>query len=148
MKTKTSKGKVCRVCGTSDPGAFYQAGSTAIAAGACCRACWVAKSVAWRAANLERSNMQRHRAATISRLGITAEAYDSLVTPDAVCEACGASKGQIRGGAVSQLTVDHDHVTGKVRGLLCHPCNIALGQAGDDPTVLRALADYVERSHK
>jgi hypothetical protein len=40
---------------------------------------------------------------------------------------------------------DHDHVTGKVRGILCGPCNMTLGHAKDDPERLRSLADYVEK---
>jgi hypothetical protein len=40
--------------------------------------------------------------------------------------------------------VDHDHMSGTVRGLLCFRCNAALGQFGDDPLVLRRAARYVE----
>lgn len=39
--------------------------------------------------------------------------------------------------------VDHCHKTGKVRGLLCTPCNLALGHTGDDPKTLMSLASYV-----
>lgn len=42
--------------------------------------------------------------------------------------------------------IDHDHVSGNVRGMLCGDCNVALGRAKDRPDVLRTLADYVERS--
>lgn len=40
--------------------------------------------------------------------------------------------------------VDHDHETGKVRGVLCFSCNAALGQFKDRPDVIRRAAAYVE----
>ena len=40
--------------------------------------------------------------------------------------------------------IDHCHATGRVRGLLCAPCNRALGHAQDSPLRMRHLADYVE----
>lgn len=42
------------------------------------------------------------------------------------------------------LHVDHDHVTGEIRGLLCFGCNGALGQFRDDPNVIRRAVDYLE----
>lgn len=45
-----------------------------------------------------------------------------------------------------ELVIDHDHKSGKVRGLLCHPCNTALGLMSDDPQRLRAAADYIKRA--
>lgn len=41
--------------------------------------------------------------------------------------------------------VDHDHTTGQVRGMLCFPCNAALGQLGDRPEVLRRALSYLSR---
>ncbi len=43
--------------------------------------------------------------------------------------------------------VDHDHVTGKVRGILCHACNFGVGHLLDDPLLLRKAADYLESDH-
>ncbi len=42
------------------------------------------------------------------------------------------------------LYVDHDHKTGKVRGLLCGRCNIGLGGARDSVTTLHRMAAYLE----
>src|SRR3989442_746910 len=42
------------------------------------------------------------------------------------------------------LCIDHCRRTGEVRGLLCGPCNLAVGLLGDDPSRARALAAYLE----
>ena len=44
--------------------------------------------------------------------------------------------------------VDHDHLTGKVRGLTCHGCNLLLGHAKDSIEILRRAISYLKRSAK
>jgi NMD protein affecting ribosome stability and mRNA decay len=44
------------------------------------------------------------------------------------------------------LCVDHNHTTNKVRGIICNNCNFAIGNAGDSPIRLRAMADYLEKN--
>jgi hypothetical protein len=41
--------------------------------------------------------------------------------------------------------LDHDHATGVVRGMLCFPCNAAIGHLRDDPQVVRRAAAYLEK---
>ena len=69
-------------------------------------------------------NRQSQRRNNLKRLyGITVEQYEQLLTKQrGVCAVCGKRNKKIR------LHVDHDHVTGKVRGLLCTGCNLSLGR--------------------
>ena len=73
--------------------------------------------------------------------GITPEQYDELLTAQSgVCAICRNGCG-----TYPNLSVDHDHRTGVIRGLLCNVCNRFMGMAGDDPDLLRAAADYLQR---
>lgn len=55
-----------------------------------------------------------------------------------VCAICKRATGKTR-----RLSVDHDHVTGKVRGLLCRPCNNMLGHARDSYMFFYRAANYL-----
>jgi len=78
-----------------------------------------------------------------AKYGITAEEYDQmLLKQENVCAICGLEAGGGR-GAESRLAVDHNHETGKVRGLLCNNCNNGLGRFKDNPELLRKAIDYL-----
>lgn len=74
------------------------------------------------------------------RYGLNMRQYKTLLElQDNRCAIC-RQEEQKR----SHLSVDHDHATGKVRGLLCDDCNNMLGRAKDNPDVLRQAALYLE----
>lgn len=76
--------------------------------------------------------------------GITQEQYnDMLEVQEFACAICGHKDTMWK----INLCVDHDHSTGKVRGLLCDPCNTAIGHLKDDPEIISKALAYV-RYHK
>ena len=76
-----------------------------------------------------------------SKYGISAEEYDEmLLEQGGVCVICSAEPGKRR------LSVDHCHSEGHVRGLLCQNCNAGLGMFQDNPDLLLAAANYLERN--
>jgi hypothetical protein len=42
--------------------------------------------------------------------------------------------------------VDHDHLAGKIRGILCSRCNLVLGQIEDNPKIAQAMIDYIKNT--
>lgn len=119
--------------------------------GRACRSCNDAQAKMWRkenpdalkrmydASNKKQASSKRawHR---LKRYGLTKSTFeDILVRQQFRCFGCFE---EIDGS--SKTNVDHDHITGKVRGLLCNLCNIALGSMRDNPTTLRRLIAYLE----
>lgn len=87
----------------------------------------------------ERSDAQ-HRARVAATYGLALDGYDRLyLAQGGRCYICRRATGKTR-----RLAVDHDHKTGKVRGLLCKSCNTMLGHARDDPAMFYRAADYLE----
>lgn len=82
--------------------------------------------------------------------GITSEDYQRMFAAQGgVCAICKkAEHAKTPKGETKWLSVDHCHNSSVVRELLCSTCNHMLGHAFDDPAVLRAAADYIEKHQK
>jgi hypothetical protein len=91
------------------------------------------------AKNRERLN----KAKRAKKFGITIEEWDAMYEAQyGKCYLCGNGRGDYH-----ELSVDHDHETGKIRSLLCGACNMGIGQLKDDPELLERAAIYI-RSHR
>lgn len=78
--------------------------------------------------------------------GITLEQYVQMSEhQNGVCAICHKPESVKFKGKVKALSVDHNHTTGKVRQLLCHRCNTAIGQVGEDESILLSMVDYLRR---
>lgn len=78
------------------------------------------------------------------RYGLLPADFDALLAAqDGVCAICRQAETDTWRGNVKDLAVDHDHETGRVRGLLCAQCNTALGKFRDDAELLRAAMSYL-----
>ncbi len=99
----------------------------------------IASSARWRATHQDaqvNSHLKR-------KFGITLDDYNKMLKEQGgVCAVCG---GPPSGRWKHRFHVDHDHVTGKVRGLVCFHCNAMMGNAHDGPAILEAGAAYLRK---
>jgi hypothetical protein len=72
--------------------------------------------------------------------------FRSVISDEKLAELKATTHECVICGADKPLVVDHDHVSGKVRGMLCNHCNRGLGHFRDDPTLLEFAAQYLYAS--
>lgn len=77
----------------------------------------------------------------IRRYGITVAEFDAMLAAQEM--RCAICRTEVKPD--TRLHIDHCHTSGKVRGLLCSPCNLFIGMAEDDSDILRRAAEYLDR---
>lgn len=79
----------------------------------------------------------------LKKYGVTPDDFKRfLVAQGGVCAICGGLGGK------TGLCVDHDHETGKVRGLLCRFCNTGIGNLKDSSDITRRATKYLKQHGK
>ncbi len=105
-----------------------------------CRGCRVKAQREWRKKNpiKVKEAQRRHK---LKKYGITDVEYQKIIkTQNNRCEVCGNEEKER-----PKMPIDHNHATGKFRGVICSRCNRVLGAVDDEATLLRKLAEYLER---
>lgn len=133
--------KRCPKCAESKPPLEFHVGSrNHDGLSLWCKACATAKQVVRRQGPGYREYQREWWLA--HKYGITLKDYDRMLeNQEGGCAICLRNPDD-----VGLLCVDHCHESGKVRGLLCAPCNRCLGHVGDDLVVLRRAVAYLERT--
>jgi len=99
------------------------------------------------AKNGERNARSRRNAKLKHDHGITVDEYEAILeNQSGGCAICGSRSAN--NGSRTNLFVDHCHETSAVRGLLCNPCNLGLGNFMDNPELLIKAANYVDKSRR
>lgn len=108
------------------------------------RARWMSKTKDERRKKFaSRSPEQRRKYQLKKDYGITLEQYDQMFEAQGYCCANQGCRAKFA-NTLKGWHVDHDHLTGKVRGILCSNCNVALGHAQDNADRLFGLAVYIK----
>lgn len=118
-----------------------------------CKTCIKLQNKIWRSthpgykspAEIKNPDYYRKRA-LITSYGINLKQYNDLLQKqNGECAICGTKNSLSNGKtAGAHLSVDHDHVRGHIRQLLCGNCNRGLGLFAENPEFLRKAANYIE----
>lgn len=104
-----------------------------------CKECEGVRVHEWQRTSIKRKDYMLRR-----QFGITIEDYDSMrMAQDNVCAICGEAERN----KFWELAVDHCHKTGKVRGLLCSRCNMAIGAFKDSTDLLERAKNYLIKTN-
>lgn len=109
-----------------------------------CRECVRIKQAEYAASNRERIQASARRVHLKKKYGLSESAFRSMLNiQQGACLICSRKFGERN--VRDSPCVDHDHVTGRVRGLLCTYCNLTLGYCRDNPAILRKMIEYLEK---
>lgn len=134
--------KICTKCGLDKPLTDYtRSNAGKYGRRSACKACLKKQKQQWYLRNPDKVRDRKHRERY--RFSGYSETFSAQ---GGVCLICRKPETKShRSDKPNNLSVDHCHDTGTVRGLLCNGCNACIGLSGENPSLLRSQADYLEK---
>lgn len=135
------KANICRKCGIEKPiTEFWLKKGNRSGHHNECKVCFENRRRAYRKARPDIALNQSLR----DRFGITLDEYkQKLLQQKGVCAICGKPETLTFKGKLRSLSVDHNHITNQIRGLLCDSCNKVIGFAKEDISILESTVRYL-----
>jgi len=134
----------CNICGRSAPEVDFRIYNGRRQSG--CVSCLLIRSRANRAKHFEEYKATRQRSHYQREYGLESITLETLYQEQqGRCGICETPIDSVIFGVKNRYrtVVDHDHLTNKVRGLLCHLCNAGLGMFKDNPENLMRAYSYL-----
>jgi len=124
---------------------FHNSSATKDGKGYRCKLCDSNARKKWHKDHPERARQSSRNRNLKSRFGITREDYNNLLKDQNYkCAICGTDDPKTT-GTPGTWCVDHCHITGRIRGLLCARCNGALGLFSDNKELLYKAIRYLNQ---
>jgi hypothetical protein len=110
-----------------------------------CVECLRVRKRIWKKHNVDKKSKHEKNAVYKRKYGITVDQYNELYQrQEGKCLICNEFETSIYKGKSRLLAIDHDHKTGKFRGLLCSGCNMGLGSFKDNADLLWKARKYLK----
>jgi hypothetical protein len=123
---------------------FYKEKQNSDGLATACKVCSTKRRKIWREKNPEKVAASIFKIYLKANYGLSVKEYEEkFKEQDGRCAICGSyDTGNKRH---KRFGVDHDHISGKLRGLLCDRCNVGLGRFLDSKQILQNAIDYLSR---
>lgn len=148
MKKKKKRTKICSRCKREMTlSSFYKSKTQSGGYQAYCKGCNLDQmNKRYPGLDVDKRRLNSRRVMLKSKYGLSLEDYDRMLKEqNGVCAIClrkETSRSNSR-GPIDSLKVDHCHITGKIRGLLCSECNFGISKFDDRMGLLISATSYL-----
>jgi len=132
--------KICWNCKKEKPVSEFYKSNTRYYQRECKDCCKAGRSMWWKS---EKGKLSSANTKLKRRFGMTLEEYIHLLNKcGGKCEICGAEMSSNN----HRLGIDHNHITGEIRGILCNACNVGIANLKEDMSILESAIKYLTRN--